>query len=124
MSRKTPRISGAEWEVMRIAWARGSVTAQDVVDSLADTGWSPRTIKTLLNRLKTKGALGHEVHGKAYVYSPAVRLEDCVRQESQSFLDRVFGGAAAPLLAHFVRRAKLSKDEIDELKRMLAEKKP
>ena len=123
MTKKMPRISEAEWEVMRVAWAQGSVTAQEVVDALADRGWSPRTVKTLLNRLKTKGALGYEAHGKAYVYQPAVRQEDCVRQESQSFLDRVFGGAAAPLLAHFVKRARLSKDEIDELKRILAEKK-
>jgi BlaI family transcriptional regulator, penicillinase repressor len=123
VTRKTPRISDAEWEVMRVAWARGSVTAQEVVDALADIGWSPRTIKTLLNRLKTKGALGYEARGKAYVYRPAVRQEDCVRQESQSFLDRVFAGATAPLLVHFVKRAKLSREEIDELKKILGEKK-
>jgi BlaI family penicillinase repressor len=122
MTKKTPRISEAEWEVMRVAWARGSVTAQEVVDALPGHGWSPRTIKTLLNRLKTKGALGYEARGKAYVYRPAVRQEDCVRQESQSFLDRVFAGSAAPLLAHFVKRAKLTPEELDELKRILREK--
>jgi BlaI family transcriptional regulator, penicillinase repressor len=117
-----PRISDAEWEVMRVAWSRGSVTAQDVVEALRDHDWSPRTIKTLLNRLKTKGALSHEARGKAYVYRPAVRIEDCVRHESQSFLERVFGGAAAPLLAHFVKRARLTPQELDELKALLAEK--
>jgi len=123
MTKRTPRISEAEWEAMRVVWARGSVSAQEVVDALGDHGWSPRTVKTLLNRLKTKGALGYEARGKAYIYRPAVRMEDCVRQESQSFLDRVFAGAAAPLLAHFVKQAKLSKGEIDELKKILAEKK-
>jgi len=124
MTKRTPRISEAEWEAMRVVWARGSVSAQEVVDALGDHGWSPRTVKTLLNRLKTKGALGYEARGKAYIYRPAVRMEDCVRQESQSFLDRVFGGATAPLLAHFVQRAKLSKSEIDELRKILAEKRP
>jgi BlaI family penicillinase repressor len=124
MTKKTPpRISDAEWEVMRVAWDKGAVSAQEVVAALADRDWSPNTIKTLLGRLKTKGALSHEARGKAYVYRPAVRMEDCVRQESQSFLDRVFGGASAPLLAHFVRRAKLSPTEIDELKKILGEKK-
>jgi BlaI family transcriptional regulator, penicillinase repressor len=123
MGKKTPHISEAEWEVMRVAWTRGSVTAQDVVDALADREWSPRTVKTLLNRLKTKGALGYEARGKAYVYRPAVRMEDCVREESQSFLDRVFAGATAPLLAHFVKRAKLTRGEIDELRKILGEKK-
>jgi BlaI family penicillinase repressor len=124
MARKTPRISEAEWEVMRVAWTRGPVTALEVVDALDDHGWSPRTVKSLLSRLKAKGALAYEARGKAYVYRPAVRREDCVRQESQSFLDRVFAGSVAPLLAHFVSRAKLSKEEVDELRKILAEKKP
>ena len=101
-----PRISDAEWEVMRIVWARGAATAQEVVSQLADRDWSPRTVKTMLNRLLNKGALTHEAKGKAYTYRPAVRMQDCVRVESQSFLDRVFGGATAPLLVHFVKRSR------------------
>lgn len=124
MPKKTPpHISEAEWEVMRVAWSNGEITAQEVVDELAHRDWSPRTVKTMLNRLKTKGALSYEARGKAYVYRPAVRMEDCVREESESFLDRVFGGAAAPLLAHFVRRAQLTPEEIDDLRKILAEKK-
>ncbi|HEY8240553.1 MAG TPA: BlaI/MecI/CopY family transcriptional regulator [Kiritimatiellia bacterium] len=118
----TPRISEAEWEVMRIAWERGTVTAQAVVDALGHKDWSPRTVKTLLNRLVKKGALAFQAQGKAYLYRPAVPMEKCVREESRSFLDRVFGGEAAPALAHFVKSAKLSPDEIKELKRILAEK--
>ena len=123
MKRVPPRISEAEWEVMRVAWTKGTVTAQEVVNELTHRAWSPRTVKTLLSRLKSKGALTHEARGKAYVYRPAVRLQDCVRKESESFLERVFGGATAPLLMHFVKNSRLTPDEIDELKRILAEKK-
>jgi BlaI family penicillinase repressor len=48
-----------------------------------------------------------------------VKREACVRAESQSFLDRVFGGAAKPLLVHFAQNSKLSPDEIKELKKLL-----
>jgi len=123
MKHTPPRISEAEWEVMRVAWTKGTVTAQEVVSELTHRAWSPRTVKTLLSRLKSKGALTHEARGKAYVYRPAVRMQDCVRQESQSFLERVFGGATAPLLVHFVKNSRLTPDEIDDLKRILAEKK-
>ena len=123
MKRVPPRISEAEWEVMRVAWTKGTVTAQEVVNELTHRAWSPRTVKTLLSRLKSKGALTHEARGKAYVYRPAVRLHDDVRKESESFLERVFGGATAPLLMHFVKNSRLTPDEIDELKRILAEKK-
>jgi BlaI family penicillinase repressor len=42
-----------------------------------------------------------------------------VTAESESFLDRVFGGSLHPMLAHFVGTKKLSPAEITELKRLL-----
>jgi BlaI family transcriptional regulator, penicillinase repressor len=122
MRKELPRISDAEWDVMQVAWRRGDFTAQEMIDELSHRDWSPRTVKTLLGRLLAKGALAHEPRGKAYVYRPAVKREDCVRQESESFLDRVFGGAPAPLLAHFVKRGRLSAEDIAELRRILDEK--
>jgi BlaI family transcriptional regulator, penicillinase repressor len=122
MKKELPRISDAEWDVMQVAWRRGDFTAQEMIDELSHREWSPRTVKTLIGRLLAKGALAHEARGKAYVYRPAVKREDCVRQESESFLDRVFGGAAAPLLAHFVKRSRLTPEDIAALRRILDEK--
>ena len=53
----------------------------------------PRTVKTLLNRLINKGALAYEARGKHYLYRPKVTREQCVREETRSFLSRVFGNA-------------------------------
>ena len=122
MKKDLPRISDAEWDVMQAAWRRAEFTAQEMIEELAHRDWSPRTVKTLLGRLLAKGALAHEARGKAYVYRPAVKREDCVRQETESFLDRVFGGAAGPLLAHFVKRGRLSAEDIADLRKLLDEK--
>ena len=51
-----------------------------------------------------------------------VSRDACVRTEGRSFLDRVFGGAAGQMIAHFVEDAKLSKDDISELRRLLDRK--
>jgi BlaI family penicillinase repressor len=120
-----PSISDAEWEVMNLLWASAPsrLTAADVVAGLRGRkDWSPRTVKTLLNRLVKKKALTFDADGKRYLYYPAIKREECVRSESRSFLNRVFGGATGPMLAHFVSQAKLSSQEIAELKRLLAEK--
>ena len=123
---KIPRISEAEWQVMDVLWRSGDSprAAGDIVDALAKTGsdWEPATIKTMLNRLVKKGALRFKTEGKRYLYTPAVTRQACVRSEGRSFLDRVFGGAAGPLIAHFVEDARLSKDEIAELRRLLDRK--
>lgn len=117
---RTPRISEAEWEVMKICWGRSPITAQEIIDQLvAQDDWHPKTVKTLLNRLVKKRALGFKKDGRAYLYHPLVTEKDCVSAESRSFLDRVFGGALHPMLAHFVEHQKLSSLEISELKALL-----
>jgi BlaI family penicillinase repressor len=114
------QISEAEWQVMNVVWERQPVAAQDVVAALvAVTEWSPATIKTMLHRLVKKRALSFTQEGNRYLYRAAVRRGDCVRRASRSFLQRVFGGEAAPMLAHFVRSTRLTPDEIAELKRLL-----
>ncbi|HZI33154.1 MAG TPA: BlaI/MecI/CopY family transcriptional regulator [Candidatus Binatia bacterium] len=116
----TPRISDAEWAIMKICWSRSPVTAQAIIDQLvAQDDWHPKTVKTLLNRLVKKRALGFQKDGRAYRYHPLVPERDCISAESKSFLDRVFGGSLKPMLAHFVASRQLSPAEIDELKMLL-----
>jgi BlaI family transcriptional regulator, penicillinase repressor len=120
---KHPNISDAEWQVMDVLWRRSPLSAADVVESLRDeTQWNPRTIKTLLARLVKKKALAYEVSGNRYLYRPKVAREHCVRRESQSFLHRVFGGQAGPMLNYFVRTTRLTPQEIAELERILSRK--
>jgi BlaI family penicillinase repressor len=120
---KPPRISELEWALMRVCWERSPITAQEIIDALtARDDWHPKTVKTLLNRLVKKGALGFEKDGRVYLYHPLVAEKDCVSAESESFLERVFGGSLKPMLAHFVESRTLSPEEIAEIKRLLKEK--
>src|SRR3954453_20273938 len=107
---KSINISDAEWEVMHVLWgAPAALSANDVVAALAGRkDWNPRTVKTLLNRLTKKGAVGFEAKGKTYWYRPKVARAECVKTEARSFLARVFGGDPGALLVHFVKNTKLS----------------
>lgn len=120
--RNLPQISDAEWEVMKAVWDRGpaGLTAGEVVQALeAERDWRPRTVKTLLGRLVKKGAVAFEDDGRRYLYRAKVTKEDCVRMESRSFLARVFDGAVAPALVHFLEHEKLTPDEIRQLRQTL-----
>ena len=120
--KKVPRISESEWQVMRILWARNPLTANEVVKGLSKTKWSPRTIKTLLNRLVKKKAISYEKKGREYDYYPLIGETESVRAESKSFLKRVYGGAMQPMLAAFLEQEKLSQEEVKELKHILEKK--
>src|SRR5437879_3684166 len=119
--KRIPKISETEWEVMQVVWAKSPLSSGEIIDALqaSDPTWHPKTAKTLLNRLVKKKALGYEKEGRAYLYRPLVKEADCALAESESFLDRVFGGSLKPMLAHLVARKKLSAAEIRELKRLL-----
>jgi len=69
-----------------------------------------------------KKALGFKLDGRAYLYHALVRQSECAEAASQSFLERVFGGSLQPMLAHFVARKRLSREEIRELKKLLESK--
>jgi len=121
MTNPAPRISEAEWEIMKVVWAKAPISANEVVQALIsqDRSWHPKTVKTYLSRLVSKGVLSFHKEGRAYVYSPVVTEQQCIETASQSFLERVFGGSLRPMLAHFVGSRKLSAEEINELKRIL-----
>ncbi len=115
-----PSITDAEWTVMRILWERGTATANDVVQALEGAmAWKPKTIHTLLRRLTDKGALDYEKSGREFVFRPLVTERECQLAESRSFLDRVFGGGVAPMVAAFVEQEHLTEEEIAELRRIL-----
>lgn len=114
-------ISDAEAVVMQVLWDGAPRTAEEVIAALVHTGWAEPTIKTLLNRLLTKGAVAAEKHGRKYHYTPLLGREQWVQQQSEGLLQRLFGGRVAPLVAHFSERGQLSASDIAELKRLLKE---
>lgn len=110
---------------MQVLWQTAPLTANDVVERVAAKNrWNPRTVKTLLNRLVKKRALGFEAEGNRYRYFPKVSRDECVRSESRSFLRRVFGGEAGAMLAHFVSETPLTVGEIEQLRRLLERREP
>ena len=116
-------ITHAEWEVLSVVWERAPVAASTVAEVLEERRrWTLTTVRTLLRRLVNKRMLEQRLDGKRYLYSPLVSAEECVRRESESFLDRVLGRAPSTALIHIVRNAELSKKDINELRRILRQK--
>lgn len=114
------QISDAEAVVMDVLWKRSPLSAEDVVASLSSRqDWQEATVKTLLNRLLKKGAIDAEKDGRRYLYAPVLQREAWVQGESESLLDRVFGGRVAPLVAHFSEHRKLSRKDIADLRKLL-----
>lgn len=122
MSAESVRISEAESIVMRELWARGEATAEDLVAALGSVhDWQEPTVKTLLNRLLKKGAIAAEREGRRFRYRPLLAEQQWKLEESSSLLQRLFDGRVAPLVAHFSRHGKLTRKDIEELRKLIGE---
>lgn len=117
---KLPQISEAEYEVMKVVWKYAPITTNEVVDKLTEaTGWSPKTVQTLLKRLASKGVLTYEKQSRMFVYSPAVKEEDYLQQKNSSFLRRYYNGNLSKMFSSFLESGEFSDKELDSLRGLL-----
>ncbi len=116
------RISDAEHAVMEALWEKSPLTAVEVCDSVCEQrGWTMPTVKTLLSRLVTKGAVATEPDGRRFLYTPLIERAEYVGSESRRLVDRLFGGRAAPLFAQLAESEALTDEDIAEIERLLEE---
>ncbi len=114
------RISHAEHAVMEALWTRAPLTAAEVCEDVcADRDWTLATVKTLLSRLVAKDAVATEADGKRFLYSPKIPRARYLGGESRRLVDRLFGGRAAPLVAHLAAQEALTDADIAEIEALL-----
>lgn len=109
-------LTAAEWNVMECLWQEAPQTAMQLVAQLhGRVGWAKSTTMTMLTRMEKKELLTCTGAEKPKHYVPAIRREDAVRQETKSFVQRVFRGSVGMMMSSLVEQQKLTKDEIDQL---------
>lgn len=117
---RLPQISEAEFEVMKIVWQYAPVSTNEITDRLMKTtSWGAKTIQTLIKRLTNKGALTYEKEGRVYVYTPLVKENEYISQQSNSFLRRFYDGDSTAMLSAYIKNDRLSAEEIGTLRSIL-----
>lgn len=117
---KKVHLSDAEWKIMNLLWEQAPRTMMQITNALKDeTNWTKHTVISFLKRMEEKGALYHEEGGKAKLYFPSLNREEAALQETEDFLGRVFRGRMGMMLNTMVRQQALSKEELQELHKIL-----
>ena len=118
------KITDAEWEVMRVVWARGSVTSREIIEILeSKMQWKAPTIKTLIGRLVEKGALNTEQEGRKYIYSANIEEKEAVRSFTNDIFDRICRKNVGNVIESIIKDHILSFDDIQRLEEILEMKK-
>ena len=115
MDDATPHITAAELRIMKVLWTLGSGTVRKVLDELPPDGGEPpayTTVMTMMKQLADKDALTVDRERQPFVYTPAVRRDQVLRQRMTQFLHTVFDGQAADLVLHLAEEAELSTKDL------------
>jgi len=120
MRRPATTLTAAEVEIMHVVWNQGRATVRDVYETLRQRRKVAYTsVMTMMKILEQKGHLKKEQVERAYVYQPAKPRRQVLSGMVKDFVDRVFQGAAKPLLVHLVEDKRLSREDLEEIQRLL-----
>ena len=113
------KISDSELEVMKLLWQAGdALPVTEIRETLQRTrGWEATTVKTLVSRLVSKGALRQEKRNVFY-YSPLITEREYNAWATDSLIRRLYNGSARELVAALVRSEGLTQQDIEELRTM------
>ena len=122
--KKKYQISESEWLVLRCLWKQSPLEIKDILAMLREeTGWNANMVRAMVVRLQEKGAIGAEKQSRFYRYYPIADETECVRQETESFLNRVFEGSPVKMIAALTGSGKLSEKDCKEIEALLRQMK-
>jgi predicted transcriptional regulator len=109
MRKPNPTLTPQELAIMKVVWAKQEATVRDVHDTLnASRPIAYTTVMTMMRILEQKGYLTKTAQDRAHVYTPTRPQQQVLGGMVKDFIDRVFDGAAAPLLLHLAKDNKLT----------------
>src|SRR4051794_27743321 len=119
MRRRSTTLTEPELEIMKIVWERETTTVRDVYEALLERRKvAYTTVMTMMKILEQKKYLKKSQAERAYVYRPAQPKGQVVGDMVREFVNRVFNGAAEPLLVHLVEEHNLSREDLDEIAKL------
>lgn len=122
MKPKPTVFTPLELEIMKVVWQRHQTTVRDVYEVLRERRKvAYTTVMTMMGVLEGKGHLKRRRDERAYVYWPARPEAAAMRSMVREFVDRVFDGAAQPLLVQLVKDRRLTRKELEDLAREIEE---
>jgi len=120
MSAGKPALTGQELEIMKVIWTQEPATVRQVYETLLKKRHiAYTTVMTMMNILEQKGFLKKRQEDRAYVYTSTQPQKQVLGSLVRDFVNRVFNGAAEPLLLHLVEDRKLTEKDLDEIRKMI-----
>ena len=123
MARKVlPKLTDAEFEIMKIVWENGEATINQVLESVnaqKPINLKRTTIQVQMTRLEEKGWLTHREKARVFYYKATRRREKVSAEIAKDISHRVFAGSHAEMVKSLFQNTKVSRQEIKRIRKIL-----
>jgi BlaI family penicillinase repressor len=114
------QLGRMQFRIMQVLWDRGRASAREITEALNESEpVAHSTVQTLLRQLEAKGAVEHDAGNRTFVFSARLKEDKVKKTAARELLERVFGGNVGSLVAHLLKNEPISRDELDELHRLI-----
>ena len=112
------KLFDSELKVMEIIWEKGAISAKEISLIAADSiGWNKNTTYTVIKKLETKGFIRRDEPG--FICTPLVSREQMQKQETESLINKFFGGSKKALFSALIDKEDLTDEQAEELQRLI-----
>jgi len=118
---RKPKLTRLELQILEILWARGNASIREVQESFPEPRPAYTTIQTTVYRMEAKDAVKRiRKIGNAHLFEPLVSRDTARRRLFDDILS-LFGGRAQPMMAQLAELGKLTREDVRELERTIAQ---
>lgn len=118
------RVGDLQLRILRLLWAEEGLTVRDVHGRLGGEGkWAYTTIATMLKKMEARKLVSHRLVERKFVYKAAVSEEEVTQKMATHLIERVFEGSLADMVSHLLHTREVSREELEELEKLIAQKK-
>ncbi|MBQ1744114.1 MAG: BlaI/MecI/CopY family transcriptional regulator [Clostridiales bacterium] len=112
------KLFDSEIKVMEIIWEKGPLSAKEISLIAADSiGWNKNTTYTVIKKLEAKGFIRRDEPG--FICTPLVSREQMQKQETESLINKFFGGSKKALFSALIDKEDLTDEQAEELQRLI-----
>jgi len=114
-------LTRKEEEVLRILFRLKKAFVKDIIAEMPGKKPAYTTVSTVVRNLKDKGYVAIEDFGSTHRYFPAISEEAFFGKDLKRVVSDFFGNSHKALVSHFAKSKKLSREDLEDILRMIDE---
>lgn len=112
------KLFDSELKVMELIWANEPISAKEIsILASKEFEWNKNTTYTVIKKIEAKGYIKRIDPG--FICASLISKKEVRKAETQGLVDKLFGGSRKALLSSLIESEKLTKDELDEIRKLI-----